>query len=51
MEESNEERVTRLPAERIPPGLPARVWVNRKDKKTRWIIENGRWVKKNENNS
>ena len=49
MEENSDLPVTRLPAEKIPAGLPVRVWVNRKNKKSRWIIENFKWVKNNEN--
>lgn len=49
MEENHDKQVTRLPAEEIPVGLPVRVWINRKNKKFRWTIENGRWVRGNEN--
>lgn len=49
MEENYDHPVTRLPAEKIPTALSVQAWVNRKNKKSRWTIENGRWVRGNEN--
>jgi hypothetical protein len=36
-------KVIKLPPERIPDKLPVRSWLNKKDKKINWEVENSQW--------